>query len=86
MNANVKNALLAADLALCTATVASALADADPMRASVDAYVAAGLDDFEVTDAEIAEMGEECGLAPMAWVERLEAFTARARAELLAAA
>ncbi|MDB5937472.1 MAG: hypothetical protein JWQ01_4816 [Massilia sp.] len=77
------------DLASCTATAQAmptngrslVQADADPVDFSLAAYSDAGLDDPELSDAEIVRFGAECGLYGMAWVERLEAFCGRARAE-----
>lgn len=44
-----------------------------------DAFIDAGIDDPEVTDAEIAAMGAECGMTPDAWIARLEAFCVKMR-------
>ncbi len=53
----------------------------DPVEALIDRVNAGeiSMDDVELTFDEIADMGAECGLDLMQWVERLERFIVEAR-------
>lgn len=78
----------AADLARCTATAQAMLtngrslvqADADPMQFSVGAYMDAGLDESELTDDDITELGAQCGMDKPALIVRLRKYIADSEA------